>query len=151
MKNIFKFILPLISVIVLFSCTKEEIDVAALTDFPPGILSITPANASKVVKGDFDVKVEFADGTVSPLSEGTVTLTDAASTQLATATKSLSGTEDFILIAGSSFNASSLDVGSYTITISVTDAKGQTTNTTSTFEISNLPFAASRLRLGRDD
>ncbi|MCB0607498.1 MAG: SusF/SusE family outer membrane protein [Lewinella sp.] len=143
MKNIFKFILPLISVIVLFSCTKEEIDVAALTDFPPGILSITPANASKVVKGDFDVKVEFADGTVSPLSEGTVTLTDAASTQLATATKSLSGTEDFILIAGSSFNASSLDVGSYTITISVTDAKGQTTNTTSTFEISNLPFAAN--------
>lgn len=143
MKNIFKFILPLLSIAVLFSCTKEEIDVAGLTDFPPGILKISPADGSKVVKGNFDVRIDFADGTVSPLASGTIKLLNANGAELASLTQTLSGTADFILIPGSTFNAASLDVGIYTITIAVADSKGQTINKTTTFEISNLPFAAN--------
>lgn len=142
MKNILKLLL-ILSGVMIFSCTKDELDVTALTDFPPGILSVSPADASKVVKGDFNVKVVFADGTVSPLSSATVKLFDSANAELASATKSLSGTEDFIEIAGSTFNAASLEVGLYSITISVTDSKGQVTQRTTTFEISNLPFAAN--------
>ncbi len=143
MKNIFKFILPLLSLIVLFSCTKEEIDVAGLTDFPPGILNISPADGSKVVKGNFDIRIDFADGTISPLSSGTIKLLNSGGTELASVTQSLTGTADFILIPGSTFNAASLDVGQYTISITVADSKSQTINKTTTFEISNLPYAAN--------
>ncbi len=146
MKNILKFLLILGGVMI-FSCTKDELDVTALTDFPPGILSISPADNSKVVKGDFNVRVVFADGTVSPLTSATVKLFDANNTELASATKALSGTEDFIEIPGSSFNAASLDVGLYSLSISVTDSKGQTTLRNTAFEISNLPFAANNNKM----
>ncbi len=137
------FYLFSIALIALFSCEDRDVDVDALTDFSPGILSATPADGGKVVKGDFDISVYFVDGSISPLSEGTVSLYDAADNQLATATKSLSGTRDSIIVSGSSFSAASLEVGMYKLTISVSDTKNQVTEVTNTFEISNLPFAAN--------
>lgn len=126
-----------------FSCTKDKIDVDALTDFPPGIVSVAPANNAKVVIGNFDIKVGFADGQASPLSTATVTLSDDFGNQLASETKSLSGTRDSLVIAGSAFGAELLGPGIYRLSISVTDSKGQETNRDTRFEISLLPFAAN--------
>jgi len=126
-----------------FSCTKDKIDVDALIDFPPGIVSITPANESKVVIGNFDIKVGFADGQASPLSTATVTLSDDFGNQLASETKTLSGTRDSLVIPGSAFGAELLGPGIYRLSISVTDSKGQETKRDTRFEISLLPFAAN--------
>nr|HQU61298.1 hypothetical protein [Saprospiraceae bacterium] len=98
--KIFTLIIGLIALVL--SCTKDEIDVAALTDFPPGIVSISPADNSKVVVGNFDIKVIFADGQSSPLSTATITFSDDFGNQLAAETKSLSGTRDSLVIPGSS-------------------------------------------------
>lgn len=129
----------------MFSCTKDEIDVEALTDFAPGIVSISPANNSKIVVGNFDVKVIVADGESSPLSEATVRLTDEFDNTLAEATQGLSGTRDSIVIPGADFTvpAEQLGAGVYNMNITVTDSKGQTTNRSTSFEISLLPFAAN--------
>ena len=127
------------------SCTKDEIDVEALTDFAPGIVTITPGNNSKIVVGNFDLKVVVADGESSPLSEISVQLTDEFGNTLADATQSVTGTLDSIVIAGADFAvpAEQLGAGIYGMNITVTDAKGQTTNRTTSFEISLLPFAAN--------
>lgn len=119
-----------------------DFDVLEATDFPPGILSITPSG--QTVKGDFDAKVVFVDGSVSPLADGEVTIKNAAGDVLATASKTLSGTRDSIVISGSTFNSSALlpgDIG--TLEIKVTDSKGQTTQRTESFVITALPFAAN--------
>lgn len=144
MKLIYKFVsLFFLGAILATSCSKDELDIAALTDFPPGILSISPADNSKVVKGDFDVVVKFVDGTISPLASGSVKLKDAGGAELATASKTMTGTADSIVIDGASFNASSLGEGTYNIEVTVTDSKGQSQTRQTTFEISNLPFAAN--------
>ncbi|MCO6477850.1 MAG: SusF/SusE family outer membrane protein [Phaeodactylibacter sp.] len=145
MKRTIKILSLLIGLAALvFSCTKEEIDVDALTDFPPGIVSVSPANNSKVVIGNFDIKVEFADGQSSPLATATVSLSDEFA-QLASVTKGLSGVRDSLVILGSEFDvpAEQLGPGVYTIDISVTDSKGQETTRQTKFEISLLPFAAN--------
>lgn len=144
MKLINKFLaLFVLGVLLVTSCSKDELDIAALTDFPPGIGVVTPADGSKVVLGNFDIKVQFVDGTTSPLASGTVVFNDPTGTPLATSNKSLSGTRDSIIILGSTFNAAALPVGIYTIDISVTDSKGQEAERTITFEISALPYAAN--------
>lgn len=127
----------------LYSCEDPlDFDTLAATDFPPGILDITPGG--KQLVGDFDITVRFADGSVSPLQSATVTLTDEGGNQLASKTESLSGTSGEVVIDGSEFGAADLPVGSkYTIDITVTDSKNQTTNVTSEFEISLLPFDAN--------
>ncbi len=144
MKNTIKILSLLLSTVLLFtSCGEDDLDIASLTDFPPGVLSITPADNGKVVAGDFTIKVEFIDGTASPLANGTVKLLDASGTELASKAESLSGTQDSIVIAGSEFDAANLPVGFYTLTISVTDAKDQTATRETSFEISLLPFPAN--------
>lgn len=139
--KIFTLIIGLIALVL--SCTKDEIDVAALTDFPPGIVSISPADNSKVVVGNFDIKVIFADGQSSPLSTATITFSDDFGNQLAAETKSLSGTRDSLVIPGSSFGAELLGPAVYNLSISVKDSKGQETTRDTKFEISLLPFAAN--------
>lgn len=144
MKLIHKiFTLFLLGTVLVSSCSKEELDIAALTDFPPGVLSVSPANNAKVVRGDFDVKVKFVDGSTSPLASGTVKLKDAAGAELAAGSKTMTGTADSIVIAGSAFNAASLAEGTYTIEITVTDSKGQSQSQTTTFDLTNLPFPAN--------
>lgn len=135
--------LPLLLLLVLMGCDRDEIDVAANTDFPPSIISASPSADGRVVAGDFDVRVVFADGSVSPLSSATVTLMDSNMTEIKTVTKDLSGIQDSLVIAGSEFDAASLGVGVYNMSISVTDSKGQTTEESYSFEISSLPFPAN--------
>ncbi len=127
----------------LFSCDDPlDFDTLAATDFPPGILEIKPGG--KQLVGDFDISVKFADGSVSPLQSATVSLSEVGGAQLVTKTESLSGTSGEVVISGSEFNAADLPVGNkYVINISVTDSKNQTTNVTSEFEISLLPFDAN--------
>lgn len=140
MKNMFKLAtLLFFGVALVFSCKKEELDLNALTDFPPGILSITPGPGNKVDAGDFDVVVKFISGTVSPLASATVKLTDAAGAELASASESLSGTLDSIVIDGSKFNAANLPLGNYNIQVTVTDSKGKVNTKNTSFEIFNLP------------
>ncbi|MBB4080913.1 hypothetical protein GGR28_003552 [Lewinella aquimaris] len=133
----------LLLMVALTGCEREEIDIAANTDFPPAILSSTPSANGRVVAGDFDVRVVFADGSISPLQSATVTLMDSAMNVLATADQPLSGIQDSVVIEGSTFNAASLGVGVYNMSISVTDTKGQTTTQDFSFEISNLPYPAN--------
>ncbi len=144
MKNLIKiFSLFLAAGLLATSCTKEEVDVEGLTDFAPGIVSISPANNSKIVVGNFDIKVIVADGESSPLAEASVTLNDGAGNEIASETQSLSGTRDSLVVEGASFGAENLGAGTYSLNITVMDAKGQTTNRSTTFEISLLPFAAN--------
>ncbi len=137
MKNIFKTSLLLLGVLVVFfACKKEELDTAALTDFPPGILSVTPGENSIADAGaNFDVTVKFISGTVSTLASATVKLTNEAGDEIASATESLSGTSDSLFIAGTTFDAANLPVGKYNLVISVTDTKGKTQNRTVGFEV----------------
>ncbi|MCG8331557.1 MAG: hypothetical protein MI974_27965 [Chitinophagales bacterium] len=129
---------------VLFAaCEKDELDIDALTDFPPGIYSVSPADNGKITIGNFDVRVDFVDGQASPLSSATVIISDEFGNELGSATKALSGTRDSLIIPGSDFNAELLGAGNYTLDISVTDSKGQTAERTTVFEISLLAFAAN--------
>jgi hypothetical protein len=127
----------------LFSCDDPlDFDTLAATDFPPGILEIRPGG--KQLVGDFDVSVKFVDGSVSPLQTATITLSEVGGGQLISKTESLSGTSGEVVIPGSEFGAADLPVGNtYRIDISVTDTKNQTTNVSSEFEISLLPFDAN--------
>ena len=144
MKNVIKIIfLFLIVGLLATSCSKDEIDVEGLTNFAPGIVSISPSNNSKIVVGNFDVKVIVADGESSPLAEGSITLSDGQGNEIASATQSLSGTRDSIVLAGADFGAETLGAGAYALDISVTDTDGQSNNRSTTFEISLLPFAAN--------
>ncbi|MFN3175289.1 MAG: SusF/SusE family outer membrane protein [Phaeodactylibacter xiamenensis] len=146
MKNFLKISSILVLAgLVAFSCTKDEIDVEALTDFAPGIVSISPANNSKIVVGNFDLKVIVADGESSPLSEISVQLLDEFGNTLADATQAVTGTRDSIVVPGADFAvpAEQLGAGIYSMNITVSDAKGQTTNRSTSFEISLLPFAAN--------
>ena len=131
------------SALIVFTACQEEIDVDALTDFAPGIAYQSPAEGGKVVQGNFDIRVDVADGASSPLASITVELLNANGDVLHTADKGLSGTRDSIIVAASEFSASSLEVGTYSLHITVTDSKGQVTDVTSGFEISKLPFAAN--------
>lgn len=142
MKNIKLLLTLLVGVLVFYSCEKEEIDRAALTDFAPGILSVSPADATKVVLGGFDIVVHFVDGTNSPLSSATATLTDADGNEIASATESLSGTADSLVIAGDTFGAADLGVGMYQLAVSVSDSKGQSADKTVNFEITSSLYAA---------
>lgn len=142
MKNIIKIFSLFLIAVSIFSCRPEEIDIAGLTDFPPGILSIFPGDGNKVVKGNFDVKVKFVDGTTSPLAFASVILKDGTGKELAKGEKSLSGTADSLVIAGNTFNAASLEVGFYSLEITVVDVNQKEQKVTTTFEISNLPYAA---------
>ncbi len=141
MKNL-RLILSLFILIGLYSCEDPlDFDTLEATDFPPGILSVTPQG--KQLVGDFNIRAVFADGSVSPLSSATVTLLNGGS-EVFSKTESLSGTMDSIVIEGSEFNASAFEVGqNLTIEIAVTDSKNQTTNRTVDFEVSLLPFAAN--------
>ena len=134
---------PFLLLLALVACDRDEIDIAANTDFPPAILSSSPAANGRVVAGDFDVVVVFADGSISPLASATVTLMDSTMTELASVTENLEGLQDSVVISGDAFNASELDLGVYNMAISVTDSKGQTTEQSFSFEISNLPYPAN--------
>jgi len=129
----------------LFACDSylDELDTLSLTDFAPGLAEVYPGNNAKVVKGDFELRAVFVDGTVSPLASATITLKHQDETEIYTATKTLSGTSDSIVVAGSDFDAASLDVGFYILEVVGTDVNGQTLTQTINFEISNLPFPAN--------
>lgn len=129
----------MLGVSLVFSCKKEEIDTKELTNFPPGILSVTPSHNSKVDAGDFNITVRFLSGTVSTLASSTVTLTDDAGTEMITVTKSLTGTQDSIVIDGDDFGAATMPLGNYNIVVAVTDTEGKTQTVTVEFEIFNLP------------
>lgn len=143
MKNSLKYLSLLWMALYIFACKPEEINIKELTNFPPGILSVTPSDGNKVVKGNFDVKVQFVDGTTSPLASASVSVKDPGGKLLAKVDKALSGTADSIVIKGSTFNAASLPTAEkYSIEIVVTDTKGQTQTIKTLFEISSLPYAA---------
>lgn len=143
MKHIKLLLTLFIGVLVFVGCQKEEIDRTALTDFAPGILSSFPADNGQVVLGGFDVVIHFVDGTTSPLSNATAKLTDADGNELASASESLSGTADSLFIAGDTFGAADLGVGTYTLSISVTDSKGQVTDKTNTFVITSSLYVSN--------
>lgn len=143
----FKFIFSILFLASLLACDDPlDFDVLEATDFPPGIFSAFPSG--QTVKGDFDAKVVFVDGSVSPLTNGTITIMDDAGTELATASKSLSGTLDSIEIDGTEFNAADMLAGeSFTLEVSVSDSKGQETVRSFPFEITALPFAANHTEM----
>ena len=128
---------------IIVSCTPEEINIQALTDFAPGIARIVPADKGMIVKGDFNITVVFVDGTISPLANSSVTLMDENDNEITTASEDLTGTKDSLIIEGSSFNASNLALGNYKLKITGTDDKDQSVEKTTTFTISSLPYPAN--------
>lgn len=144
MKKLYIYFL-IASMLVQLTACRDEVDVDNLLSFPPTILSVTPKTGVKT--GDFDIKVILVDGVSSPLSTATVTLKDADGNELASVTKSLSGIKDSVLIEGSSFNAESLPLGDYSITIAAKDSKNQESTQVSNFKIVNQLYLANFERM----
>lgn len=142
MKNTFKITCIFLLAGTFFSC-DNEIDINSLSDFSPGIASLSPADGGKVVQGDFNIIVAFADGTNSPLASVDLTLTNSAGDVLLSTSKPLAGTMDSLIVEGSEFGAASLEVGTYEMHMVIIDSKGQATDLTTSFEISKLPFPAN--------
>ncbi len=139
MKAILKYIAILLIGTTIFSCTPEEINIKDLTNFPPGILSLSPADGSRVARGDFDVVGKFVSGTVSTLASASIKVTDASGKEIAAASKNIAGTADSIVIKGSTFNSASLPLGIYKMVVTVTDTEGKSQTVNAQFEIYNLP------------
>ncbi len=139
MKNIIKYLAILLIGSTIFSCTPEEINIGELTNFPPGILSISPADGSRVASGNFDIVGKFVSGTVSTLASASIKLTDASGKVIASQTKQISGTADSLVIAGSTFKSNELPLGIYKMVITVTDTEGKSQTVNTQFEIYNLP------------
>ncbi len=144
MKKLYIYFL-IASMLVQLSACRDEVDVDNLMNFPPTILSVTPKTGVKT--GDFDIKVVLVDGISSPLSTATVTLKDADGNELASVTKTLSGVKDSVLIEGSSFNAESLALGDYSISIVAKDSKNQESTQVSNFKIVNQLYLANFERM----
>jgi hypothetical protein len=141
MKNL-KYLLLLSALVMIgFGCSDDDLDGDALTDLPPGILSITPN--SQVTLGNFDVKAFLADGENSPLAEATLTLSDEFGNVLGTTTKALSGTRDSIILEGAEFNAELLGEGGYVIDLLAVDVSGNEVTRQVNFSITSSLFAAN--------
>lgn len=135
------FIISIGLLIGLAAC-EDEINVDELLNYPPTIMSVSPRTSVKI--GDFNIKITLADGPKSPLSSATVVLKDAGGSQLFTITETLTGTVDSVVIQGSAFNASSLPLGDYSLTINAVDTKGNAVETVSTFKVANQLYAANQ-------
>ncbi|HNG90403.1 MAG TPA: hypothetical protein PK858_09365, partial [Saprospiraceae bacterium] len=141
MKHILKLSLLLVGLTALvFSCRKEELDLAALTDFPPGIASITPAEKEVVAAGiNFDLKAQFVAGSQAPLASATIKLSNEGGNEIKSYTETLAGNVDSIAVKGTDFSASTLPVGKYTVTVEVKDSKGKAQTKSSQFDIGLIP------------
>lgn len=142
MKKLINILLALV-VIVFSACEMNEIDTAKLTDFAPGLSFLSPTDGGKIVQGNFDIVAGFADGNASPLASVDLVLMDASESEIFTHSASLSGTRDTLRLAAEDFGAASLEVGVYTLKMTISDSKGQQSEMVSSFEISKLPFAAN--------
>jgi len=141
MKNIFKLSLLLVGFAALvFSCRKEELDLAKLTDFAPGIASITPGDKEILAQGSsFDLKAQFVSGSISTLSSATIKLLNESGGEVKSVTKSIASTADSVVVAGADFNASTLPVGKYTVTVEVKDVGGKSQTRSIQFTIGVIP------------
>ncbi len=124
MKNFKYLLLFFMAILFTWSCNDDDLDLDALTDFPPGIISVTPPGLVKAGT-DFDIIAVFVDGVNSPLASGSLTLLDSTGTEVGSVASALSGQEDSLVLAGSVIGASTLPLGNYTLQISATDTKGQ--------------------------
>lgn len=131
----------------LFSCTREDVNVAALTQFSPSVVSVNP-NGQVRVGTDFDITVVLADGSNSPLSSASLSLTDASGSSLASTNVTFSSTTmDSVSIPGSDFNAATLDTGAYTISLIAVDTDGQRTERDFPLLVSTQLFAANHAEM----
>ena len=137
----------LFAVLAVAACTKDDVDVDGLTNFPPAILAATPTDGGSVVASGFTLRVMFADGTTSPLASGAIALFDADGNEVYAETKALAGTSDSIVVASAAISPDPLPLGEYRLEVSATDVDGQTSEETIGFTISALPFPANIERL----
>ncbi|MEM8585343.1 MAG: hypothetical protein AAGF87_13775, partial [Bacteroidota bacterium] len=146
MKNLF-FIL-LTGLLLFAGCEREEIDVPANTDFPPSIVSSSPSAGGTSVLDGFTVSVYFADGTTSPLQSATVTILDSTGAELISRTESLEGTSDSLIIPADQFDPTVFVAAEgYEMLTTVSDVKGQTTESRFNFSLSNQAFAANHAEI----
>src|SRR5690606_4185944 len=138
MKKIF-IILWSIALIGFSSSCENELDVDSKLNFPPTVVSVFPKSSVKV--GNFDIKVVFADGAASPLSTATLVLKDEAGNELHSITETLVGIKDSIVIEGSTFNASALELGNYSLSIRAVDTKNNETLLNQPFKVANQLYA----------
>jgi hypothetical protein len=74
-------------------------------------------------------------------------LKDGDGNELASVTKTLNGVKDSVLVEGSSFNAESLPLGDYSISIVAKDSKNQESTQVSNFKIVNQLYLANFERM----
>jgi hypothetical protein len=137
-----KYLLYLLALVFIgFACTDDDLDADALTDLPPGIMSITPN--SQVTIGEFDVLAILVDGENSPLASATLTVSDEFGNVLGTKSRDLSGTLDSIKLEAAEFNAALLGEGNYVIDLLASDVSGNEVTRTVEFSITNSLFASN--------
>lgn len=140
-KTMKKILLIAIAATLIFASCEDDLNVDELLSYPPTIMAVTPRTSVKV--GDFKIKVVLADGPKSPLANATIALKDANGTELFSVTETLSGLMDSVVIDGSAFNAASLPLGDYSISINASDTRGNAVQSSSNFKIANQLYAAN--------
>lgn len=135
MKKIYSILYMFFCILAFNACDEE--DQLSGVNFPPTVLSVTPGDKSNVPVGGFDVRLFLVDGKGSPLANGSLILRDSAGNALFSVSKELSGTRDSIIVEGSTFDASNLVAGNYTLHLEATDVNSLTTSQVIAFKIVN--------------
>jgi len=97
MKYFNKILIAFTFLVFITSC-RDKFDQIAGSDFAPGILSTTPSDGGSTGKSKFEINIVFVDGAVSPLSSGTVILSDKDGKEILSVTEDLTGTKDSIFV-----------------------------------------------------
>ena len=91
-----------------------------------------------------ELQAAGADGVISPLTQGTLTLLDREFNILATTTDAMTGQADTISMDAATSGIAALDTGTYNLIAVTVDSEGNTSPPdTASFEIFDLPFDAN--------
>lgn len=126
--------------IAFIACDDEEF--GALQSVPPSASAVNPGGIKLGSEAEF--QAAGADGVISPLTQGTLTLLDREFNVLATTTDAMTGQADTISMDAMTSGIAALDTGTYNLIAVTVDSEGNTSlPDTTSFEVFDLPFDAN--------
>ncbi|MEM9297665.1 MAG: hypothetical protein AAGA64_04690 [Bacteroidota bacterium] len=126
--------------IAFIACDDEEF--GALQSVPPSASAVNPGGIK--LGSEAELQAAGADGVISPLTQGTLTLLDREFNVLATTTDAMTGQADTISMDAMTSGIAALDTGTYNLIAVTVDSEGNTSlPDTTSFEVFDLPFDAN--------
>lgn len=126
--------------IAFIACDDEEF--GALQSVPPSASAVNPGGIK--LGSEAELQAAGADGVISPLSQGTLTLLDREFNVLATISDVMEGQADTISMDATTSGIAALDTGTYNLIAVTVDSEGNTSSPdTTSFEVFDLPFDAN--------